>query len=79
MFPSIWRCSNPDNWTRQYSYGVTASALELDREYAGMSDELPGTGPSAHVTPAVIVKCDSCDLARVLPNEQSRKLNLSWR
>jgi hypothetical protein len=46
-------------------------AAELDREYTGISDELPRIVPSAHATSAVIVECDSCDLARTLPNGHS--------
>jgi hypothetical protein len=39
-------------------------ADELDRGYTSIGEELPGTRPNVHVTPAVIVHCDSCVLAR---------------
>jgi hypothetical protein len=64
MFPSIWRCSNPNGRTRQYRNQPVMGAAELDREYAGMSKEPRRTGPSVHVTLALIVKRDFRDHIR---------------
>jgi hypothetical protein len=61
MFPSIWRCPNPNDRTPQNLSGMTVGPAEVDWGYAEISEKLPSTGLSAHVTLALIVRRDFCD------------------